>query len=217
MPKPYLFRANDVTNPAVESYLYGLLPPSPAVLREMEEQARRRDIPIVGPAVARVFALLAELVGARRVFELGSAIGYSTAWWARAVGPKGEVFFTDSSADNAREAAGYLRRLKLADRVRLLAGDALASLRQTRGEFDIIFVDLNKEQYPAALRLALPRIRRGGLLVADNVLHHGAVVRPDPSPATRGILEFNRRMYASRQLEPVILPLRDGLAVCRKL
>src|SRR6185312_10701131 len=150
----------------VEAYLARVLPPSSgvlgAVLAELEDQAQRRNIPIVGPVVARILHLLAKVHNARRVFELGSAIGYSTLWWADAVGEGGEVFYTDSSPANLSEARGYIERAGMAARVRLLEGDALASLESTPGEFDIIFCDLDKPQYPEALRRSLPRLRRGG-------------------------------------------------------
>lgn len=204
--------------PPVEEYLYKLLPPSGAVLGEMEEQARKRDIPIVGPLVARSFHFLATIAGARRVFELGSAIGYSTLWWAAAVGEGGEVFYTDSSAANVAEARGYFERAGLGARIRILQGEALQSLTATPGEFDIIFCDLDKPQYPEAFRQAVPRLRGGGLLVADNVLWSGKVaeVPPPGDAATRAIVEFNRLLYSDARLEPVILPLRDGVAVARK-
>ncbi|MGH9476535.1 MAG: O-methyltransferase [Terriglobales bacterium] len=208
-----------IVAPPVEEYLYRLLPPSGTVLEEMEEQAQRRGIPIVGPLVARCFRLLATLAGARRVFELGSAIGYSTLWWAEAVGEGGEVFYTDSSAANVAEAKGYFERAGRTERIRVLEGEALQSLAATQGEFDVIFCDLNKPQYPEAFRQAVPRIRTGGLLVADNVLWRGlAAETPPPGDAeTQAIVEFNRLLYCDSRLEPVILPLRDGVAVARKL
>lgn len=207
-----------ITAPEVEQYLHALLPPRAAVLAAMEAEAERRDIPIVGPVVARVLHQLAVLAGARRVFELGSAIGYSTLWWADAVGEGGEVFYTDSSAANAREAAGYFERAALASRIRLRTGDALEQLAATPGSFDIIFCDLNKPQYPEALRQALPRLRPGGLFIADNVLWRGEVCTPAGAAATeasRAIAELNRALYADPRLETVILPLRDGVAVAR--
>lgn len=206
-----------ITDPEVEAYLYAMLPSSGPVLAEMERVARERNIPIVGPAVARVFKLLAELIGAKRVFELGSAIGYSTLWWADAVGEGGQVFYTDGSPSNAGEAAAYFHRAGLQHRIHVLEGEALALLRATPGEFDIIFCDLNKDQYPQALQAAVPRLKPGGLLIADNVLWSGRVARPDGSPQTDAILEFNRQLYADTRLEPVILPLRDGVAVARRL
>ncbi len=205
-----------IMDKAVEKYLYGLLPARDAVLTEMERFARRYDVPIIGPAVGRLLALLVELTGARRIFEMGSAIGYSTIWLARAAGRSAEVYYTDGDPENARRAAGYFRRAGIASRIHILVGDAVALLDRVPGRFDLVFNDVNKHQYPAAFRKAVPRLRRGGLLVADNTLWFGRVARPAADRATRGIQQFNRLIYSSRELFPVILPLRDGVAVCRK-
>ncbi len=184
----------------------------------MEEEAARRDIPIVGPAVGTLLALLAQSIGARRVFEMGSAIGYSTLFFARAVGPGGEVFYTDGSPANAREAERYLTRAEVMDRVTLRVGDAIESLRGTAGQFDVVFIDIDKEGYPDALEAAAPRVRRGGLLLADNVLCSGrVVVRASPDERTAAIQEFNRRLFARDDFTSVIVPLRDGVAISRKL
>lgn len=208
--------ADGITNRSVEQYLYRLLPPRDAVLREMERYAARRDIPIVGPAVGRLLALLVEISGAKRIFEMGSAIGYSTIWLARAAGRGSKVFYTDGDPENARRARGYFQRAGVARRIHILIGEAVKGLRQTPGTFDLIYIDIDKHQYPAAFRAALPRLLRGGLLVADNALWYGRVARPARDPYTRGIQQFNRLLYSSRQLFPVIVPLRDGVAICRK-
>src|SRR5579863_9499954 len=142
-----------------EEYIYSLLPKRDAVLGEMERHAAKHNVPIIGPACGRVLYQLARLVRARRVFEMGSAIGYSTLWLARAVGPNGTVFYTDSNPENARRAEAYLRRGGVLNRVKLLVGDALALLKATRGRFDMIFNDVDKRYYPDVLRLAAPRIR----------------------------------------------------------
>jgi predicted O-methyltransferase YrrM len=203
--------------PELDRYIRGLLPPRHPVVAEMEEQARERDIPIVGPAVGALLEILARSVGARRVFELGSAIGYSTAWFARAVGPKGRVFYTDGSEKNAAEARGYLRRLGLLNRVEVGVGEAVALLEAATGRFDVIFIDIDKEGYPAALEAAAPRVRPGGYLLADNVLWSGRVVEGSVRDrATRGIREFNRRLFARPDFSSVIVPLRDGVAIARK-
>src|SRR5215471_2126079 len=133
---------------ALDRYMRELLPPRPAVIQEMEAQAAERDIPIVGPAVATLLALLAESIGARRVFELGSAVGYSTAFFARAVGGDGRVFYTDGSSQNAEEARGYLVRLGLIDRVEVQTGEAVGLLEKSSGLFDVVFIDIDKEGYP---------------------------------------------------------------------
>ena len=207
----------DITTPAVDEYLDSLLPVRDPVLQEMEALARERSIPIIGPAVARIVYQLVRLVKAKTIFEMGSAIGYSTIWIARAAGEGAVVYYTDSNPDNARRAERFFERAGVRDRVRILTGNALDLFDQTPGTFDIIFCDVDKEQYPHVFHKAVPRIRKGGLFLADNVLWHGRVTQPPADEATRGIVEFNRLIYTSPELFPTILPVRDGLAVCEKL
>jgi caffeoyl-CoA O-methyltransferase len=210
------WRMHGITAEPVEDYLYSLLPPRDEVLAEMEEQAIKRKIPIVGPAVARVLHQLALMIGAKTVFEMGSAIGYSTIWWARAVGEGGLVFYTDGDRKNADEARGYFERAGDASRINVTTGDALELLSESKQEFDIIFNDVDKEDYPRVLRLALPRLRKGGLFVTDNVLWSGKIANQNPDKTTKAILEFNRLLYSSPDLFTTILPIRDGLAVAVK-
>ena len=207
-----------ITSEPVENYFYSLLPSRDEVLSEMEAQADKRNIPIVGPAVGRILHQLALISGARNIFEMGSAIGYSTIWWARAVGEGGRVIYTDGDRKNADEARGYFDRAGVAKRIAIKVGDALEFLSEQTQQFDVIFCDLDKEDYPRAFRMALPRLRKGGLLVADNVLWSGKVAEKNPSEAsTKAIQEFNRLLYASSDLFTTILPIRDGLSVAIKL
>lgn len=206
-----------ITEAAVDEYMLSLLPSRDAVLQEMEQQAAKRDIPIVGPAVGRVLYQYAKLINARKVFEMGSAIGYSTIWWAQAVGADGEVFYTDGDPKNAEEARGYFQRAGLASRIRISVGDALELLSAQKQEFDIIFNDVDKEYYPRVLDLVAPRLRRGGLFITDNALWYGRVTEANPKEeSTRAVQEFNQRLYAMKEFFTTIIPLRDGLAVAVK-
>ncbi len=207
---------SEITNAGVEEYVYRMLPRRDAVLRKMEAEAKKRSIPIVGPAVGRLLYQLATLTRARRIFEMGSAIGYSTIWWARAVGEKGEVFYSDGDSKNAKEAERYFRRAGVLNRVHILVGNSLDMIQQVKGEFDIVFNDVDKHYYQEVFKLAVPRVRKGGLFVSDNVLWHGRVARSRPDDWTRKILQFNQMIYSSKQLFTTILPLRDGVAVCIK-
>lgn len=202
----------------VEQYLYSLLPKRDVVISEMERYAEEHRVPIVGPAVARMLTLFAQVSGAKRIFEMGSAIGYSTIWLARAAGPKGKVTYTDGDPANAQRAQEYFRRAGVARRINVQVGDALELLKKTPGKFDLIFNDVNKDQYPDALRVALPKLKRGGLFITDNTLWSGKAALPAAldDAATRGVQEFNRLVYASKELYPVLIPLRDGVTVCRK-
>lgn len=206
----------------IDEYVHSLLPARDEVLTDIEEQARQRQIPIVGPAVGRLFYQLVQMTQAESVFEMGSAVGYSTIWWARAVGEGGRVIYTDGDRKNADEARGYFQRAGVADRIDVRTGDALELLSEEKGQFDIIFCDIDKDDYPRALRLATPRVRKGGLFVADNTLWHGRVIaQPGSKEAemetTKAILEFNKALYASSEFFTTLLPLRDGVAVGMKL
>jgi caffeoyl-CoA O-methyltransferase len=206
-----------ITSEPVESYLYGLLPARDEVLSEIESTAAERNVPIVGPAVARILYQLALISGAKNVFEMGSAIGYSTIWWARAVGESGLVIYTDGDRKNADEARGYFERAGVTGQIAIKVGDALEILSEQKQEFDIIFCDVDKEDYPRAFRVALPKLRAGGLFVADNVLWSGKVANNNPPDAsTKAIQEFNRLLYASPDLFTTILPIRDGIAIAMK-
>ena len=215
--KPSWRHYNFTTAGPVDDYLYSMLPKRDDVLAEMEDYAGKHSVPIVGPAVARVLYQLALTINAKTVFELGSAIGYSTIWWARAVGEEGRVIYTDGDPQNAQRARGYFERAGVSSRVVLHTGDALEVLSEQKQQFDIIFNDVDKEDYPRVLRLVSPRLRKGGLFITDNVLWSGRVAQKNPKqPTTKAILEFNRQLYNSADFFTTILPIRDGLAVALK-
>ncbi len=195
-----------------------MLPQRDAVLAEMEDYASQHDVPIVGPAVARVLQQLALMIKAETVFELGSAIGYSTIWWAQAVGEKGRVIYTDGDAKNAERARSYFHRAGVSARITLHTGDALEVLSEQKQQFDIIFNDVDKEDYPRVLRLVAQRLRKGGLFITDNVLWSGRVTEKNPRESrTKAILDFNQQLYESKDFFTTILPIRDGLAVAIKI
>jgi len=208
----------DIVHPKVARYLESLVPPRDRVLAEMEARAAREDIPIVGPLVGRLFYQLALMTGARRVMELGSAIGYSTMWWARGVGPDGEVWYTDASEENAQDAIRYLERGGVAQRVHFMVGDAVTCMAGVKGKFDIVFCDIDKPGYPAALAAAMPRLRRGGLLVVDNTLWRGWVAeRRAGEASTKAVRRLNELTYADDDAAfTVMIPLRDGVSVVVK-
>src|SRR5271165_2150602 len=215
------------TDSRVENYLYAVLPPRPPVLQEMERQAKERDIPIIGPAVARLLFQYARLINAKSVFEMGSAIGYSTIWWAKAVGPGGKVHYTDGSRKNADEARRYFEQAGVADRIEVHVGDALELLSERKEQFDILFCDVDKHDYPRVFHMAAARVRKGGLFLIDNTLWSGRVAYaagnpgltkdPDRLPQTEGVVELNRLLYSSNDWYTTIVPLRDGVALAMRL
>jgi caffeoyl-CoA O-methyltransferase len=205
-----------ILEPQVEKYLSSLLPERDAVLADMERYAKEHDIAIIGPDCGRLLALMAKISAAKRIFEMGSAIGYSAIWFARAAGPGAEIYCTDGDPANAELARTNFERAGVSKSIRFMTGDAVDLIDSTEGSFDIILIDVYKHQYPAALKKSLPRLKSGGLVVTDNVLWSGRVTEPPKDDNTRGILEFNRAVFGSPELFSVIVPLRDGVAICRK-
>jgi len=209
MSKPLLL-------PEISTYLDDLVPPRHPVLAEMEEIAHKTDFPIIGPSCGHLCYLLARLIGARQIFELGSGFGYSTAWFARAIKENGggvvhHVVWDEKLSSRAK---GYLRRLELDDVVTFHMGEAVAALRAERGPFDLIFNDIDKEGYPASLDVIVERLRPGGLLITDNLLWSARILDPsDQSAATEGVRELTRLVYADPRFIPAIVPLRDGMLV----
>jgi len=191
------------------------------VLLEMEAEGKERGFPIIGRLVGVTVELLARSVGAKRVFELGSGFGYSAYWFARAVGPSGEVHGTDGDPANEPKALDYLSRAGLAEPIRWHVGDAVTHLGAAPGEFDVVYNDIDKDGYPAAWMAARERIRVGGLYVCDNVLWSGRVAvrdRDDPRPVyTQAILEHNRLIAEDDRFISSIVPTRDGVFVALRV
>jgi predicted O-methyltransferase YrrM len=209
----------DIVNPKIEVYLRGLLGrDDDDVPREMESVAEERDFPIVGRLVGVTLELLARAIGARRVLEMGSGYGYSAYWFSRAVGPGGEVHMTEGDAANQEKALDYLRRAGFDDRVQSHVGNALNIIDELPGEFDVIFCDIDKGDYPTAWAKARERIRVGGLYLCDNVLWSGRVAESKPTDDVRpgwteAIKEHNEAIVADPRYVQTVVPTRDGVMV----
>ena len=182
----------------------------------MEVYAREHDFPIIGPASGQCCHVLSRLAGARRVFELGSGYGYSTAWFARAVVENGggevhHVVWDQELSDRARK---HLAALGLDAVVRYHVSEAVETLRATPGQWDVIFMDIDKRGYPDALPLIAERLRKGGILIVDNMLWSGRVFDPaERSADTDAIRRATDRLTRSAEWISTLVPIRDGLLV----
>lgn len=205
----------DIVNPDVDRYLREVLGGEHAIAEEMEAVAKERNFPIVDRVVGVTLEVLARSVGAKRVLEMGSGYGYSAYWFARAVGDGGEVHMTEGDPENQRQALDYLGRAGFADRVHSHVGNALEIIDQLDGEFDAVFCDIDKGDYPDAWRKASERIRVGGLYLCDNVLWSGRVAVTDPDDPrpdwTKAVHEQNTAIAADERYRSTIIPTRDGI------
>jgi caffeoyl-CoA O-methyltransferase len=206
--------AFDPVHPDVARYLDSLVPARAPELQVMEVEAERTRFPIIGPAAGYFCYLITRLVAARTVFELGSGFGYSTAWFARAVRENGGgiVHHTVWDAALSSQARSRLAALGFGDMVQYHVGEAVQTLRDTPGPFDLIFNDIDKAGYPAALPVIRERLRPGGVLIADNLLWHGQVLDPmDRAADTIGVREFTRLITSDEGWVATVVPIRDGL------
>jgi caffeoyl-CoA O-methyltransferase len=204
----------NILAPEISKYLDSLVPDRPAELREMERIAESTNFPIIGPASGQLCYLVARMIGARRIFELGSGYGYSTAWFARAVRENGggEVHHVVWDDDLSNRARTHLDRLGYSDVVRFHVGEAVETLRATPGPFDIIFNDIDKRGYPASIDAILPKLRPGGALIVDNLLWSGRILdASDQSPDTEGVRALTRRVMGGDEWIASIVPIRDGV------
>src|SRR5215471_5407107 len=207
---------------AVERYLAALNHASDAVLDDVAREGERQDLPLVDAEVGALLRVLALSIGAQRILEIGTAIGYSGIWLAGAVPPGGMLFTLEKDPDRARTARANFERAGLADRVGILVGDAQVTISKVAGPFDLIFQDGSKPLYVTLLDRLVGLLRPGGLLVTDNVLWDGEVVPGFAAkPAhnaddTRAIAEYNERVAAHPQLLTSIVPLRDGVSISVK-
>jgi caffeoyl-CoA O-methyltransferase len=206
-----------IVEPRIESYIAALgVSPDP-VLAAMEALAARRGFPIVGRHTGSLLGLLARCIGARRVLELGSGYGYSALWFARAMPEDGQVICTDLSAGNRDLALGYFRTAGVEGRVDFRVGDALSVARELAPGFDIVFNDIDKENYPASVDVAVRLLKPGGLFITDNTLWKGKVAEDGPGDqVTEAVRSFNKLVFSRPDLDSLIIPIRDGLTVCRK-
>jgi len=203
----------------VQDYLTSLVPPREKELQEMETYAEKHDFPIIGPACGYYCYQLARTIAARSIFELGSGYGYSTAWFAKAVKENGggTVHHTVWDEKLSQSAASHLSALGLSAFVQYHNAEAVETLRQAQGPFDIIFNDIDKDGYPASLEVIKEKLRSGGLLIIDNMLWHARIFdKADVSAATEGVREFTRRIVGDPDWIVSLTPMRDGMIVALK-
>ena len=203
----------------VQEYLIGLVPPRNREMAAMERYAARTGFPIIGPAAGNYCYQVARQVGARAVFELGSGYGYSTAWFARAVKENGGgiVHHTVWDADLSRRARTHLGRMGLRGLVEFHVAEAVQTLQQQRRVFDLIFCDIDKRDYPIALPVIKRKLRRGGVLIIDNMLWGGRIfVGRDRSADTQGVRNFTKAIASDPDWIVTLVPIRDGLIVAHR-
>jgi predicted O-methyltransferase YrrM len=206
-----------ITYDYIDDYLYRIAAPRDQLLEKMEEYADSHAVPIIGPLVGRLLYNLAKASQSRKILEIGTAIGYSGIWLARAVAPlKGNVTTIDLDPERVKIAKKNLSEAGLERMVKVIEGNALKVLPTLKEEFDMIFLDSDKDVYPDAFKMSVPMLRKGGLFLADNALWGGDVAKGGKSKDTQSMIKFNRLVSEFPGMSTVIVPLRDGVLVSLK-
>ena len=207
---------------AIEDYLAKLNRGGDAVLESIARANESRGLPLVDAEVGALLRVLATAIGAQRILEIGTAIGYSGIWLGGALPPDGMLITLELDEGRAKEARENFARAGLSGRASVIVGDAQLKIAKVSGPFDLIFQDGDKRLYSPLLDRLVGLLRPRGLLVTDNVLWNGEVVsgftdHPTQDPDdTRAIAEYNERLAAHPQLSTAIVPLRDGVSISVK-
>jgi predicted O-methyltransferase YrrM len=210
-----------IVTDAVRSYLEQTRPEPDALLAEMQQRALRDGIPMLDAQAAALLQVLVRASGARRIVEVGTALGVSTLQLARALPADGELISFEIDRERHTQALSYFSRARLASRVDLRLQDATEGLAQLEGPFDIAFLDGMKAEYSGHLDLVVPLMRPGGIVAVDNVLMSGAVAEGRPMEGWNGerittARSFNDHFLGHPELDGVITPIGDGLALAAR-
>lgn len=209
-------KLDSVTLPGMKEYLQSHLQTRKEVFFKMEGYAKRTGASIVGPEIGNLLSFLTKITNANEILEMGSSIGYSTLWFADALGDNGKVTYTDYSKENAKIAKYFLEEEKLEKKVNIYTGDALQFAEKSIQEYDIVLIDLDKELYLDALHKVMNKVRPGGLIVADNTLWGGRVRWNLDDERTKVINAYNKFTSESDRLHTCIIPIRDGVTLSIK-
>lgn len=214
-----------LTYRGVQDFLVELVPERGPEMRGMEKYAEEHDFPIIGPAAGYLCYQVARMMNAKSIFEMGSGYGYSTAWFARAVqencaeegSGEGIVHHTVWDEGLSKMAANHLSQLGYDGLVKFHVAEAVETLKNMPGPFDLIFNDIDKQAYPDSLRPVKEKLKPGGILIVDNILWNGRVFdKSDSSPSTEGVREFTRRIFDDPDWLVSVIPVRDGLVMAYK-
>lgn len=203
----------DFIDEKIEEYAFNHTSYEGDLLKRLEEETYEKlEIPqmTTGRIEARLLKLLARLVSAKRILEIGTFAGYSALSMAEALPEDGELVTCEEDPEAIAFARKYFDLSANGKKITQVEGPALDSLKSIKGPFDMAFIDADKENYSNYYETILPMIRSGGLIAVDNVLWSGRVLDPKDK-SDKAIHQFNERVIQDERVESVLLTVRDGL------
>lgn len=209
---------NPIVSEAIEAYAGAHSSPEPNLFQELAAETRasmKSPQMMVGHLEGLFLRLLVRLAGARRVLEIGTFTGYSALAMAEGLPDDGRIITCDINPDSTAVAQKYWARSPHGHKITLELGPALDTIARLPGPFDLVFIDADKPAYVAYWEACLPRVRAGGVLLADNVLWSGRILDPKEKD-DHALAAFNEHVVRDPRVDMVMLPVRDGITLAVK-
>ena len=209
-------------DPELDKYVVDHTEIEPATLAELN---RKTWIEILNPRMiaghfqGRVLSMLSHMINPSRVLEIGTFTGYSAICWAEGLQENGQIHTVDNNEELETLAKDYITKSGFENEVHFHIGNAIDIIPKLDFEWDLVFLDADKANYINYYNLVFDRVKKGGYIIADNVLWNGKVIdqKTWEEVDTKAILEFNEMVQNDSRIQNVLLPIRDGLMVARKL
>ena len=209
-------------DPKLEEYIHEYTTPEDPILAELNRKTWVKTVHpqmIAGHLQGKILEMISCMIRPRRILEIGTFTGYSSICFAKGLSEDGQLFTIEKDDEITEFASKYIRDSGLSDRITLLTGDARDIIPELDESFDLVYLDAEKDEYVDYYEMAFPKVREGGFILADNVLW-GVKILDVPGSGdhfTQGIVDFNEAIKKDPRVEQVILPVRDGITLIRKI
>lgn len=210
----------DMQNLNMDAYVLSHIDEEPEALKKLTRDTHLYTLKprmLSGHLQGRMLKMFCAMVEAEKVLEIGTFTGYSALCMAEALPSHGEIHTFEINDEMEEFLINLFDKVPNGDKVKLHIGDALSLLPDLDMEFDVAFIDANKRHYVDYFEIVFPKIRKGGLIIADNTLWDGHVLEDSKDAQTLGIQKFNDYLVSNQLVEKIILPIRDGMTLIRKL
>ncbi len=213
---------DNINYPHIVEYLNNTLRPSEGILRELEIYAKENTVPIIQKEVQSFLSMLMKYKTPTSVVELGTAIGYSSILFASLIPEDGKIISLEREKDYYDIAISNIKKAGMEHKIKLILGDAFDTVKTLNGSYDMIFMDANKSMYRYYFDTLFPYLKKGGILVCDNILYKGMVSCDELAPRKQNTIISNIREFLDyicnhSELETSIIPIGDGVSVSVKL
>ncbi|WGD33693.1 O-methyltransferase [Olleya sp. YS] len=206
----------------LDEYVVAHSQEEPELLQQLTRETYQKilqPIMLSGPYQGRVLSMISKLIRPKTILELGTFTGYATLCLAEGLQSEGEIHTIDVNEELVDFQRKYFDKSDFGPQIHQHLGPAIDIIPTLDNTFDLVFIDADKPNYVNYFHLVIDKLNSGGIILSDNVLWHGKVIEPldDKDTSTKAVLEFNMLLKQDKRIETVLLPIRDGLTISRKV